>query len=243
MKLDTRLTRLCLQQLVASPAGRAHLLNQCADAEASDEGAIFDHLLEGLDDPELRRLVRRHQEDELRHADMFRACMARTGVTPPPVPEHLKLLVRLDRALGGRMATPVRTRTDVMQMYLVLQVIEERATTQFPMHIEAYRAVDPETARVVASIADDETRHLRYCHAIARRFAPDPQTHASELSRLRAVEARAFAANSSANMAYIRDQGLVGSGPLAKLFWRGVQAISSTRGEMRTSFWGEPIAA
>jgi len=244
MSIQETLTLAYFERLVSSPEGRAHVLATCADAEASDEGALFDRLLTWVDDEDLAKLVRRHQEDELRHADMFLACLARTGVAAPTVPEHLKLLKRIDGLLGGMMDEPMKTREDVMRVYLLLQVIEERASTQFGLHVRAYRKVDPKTADVVEQIAKDEARHLKYCRAISRRYAPNEETLLRELARFREIEGRAFAANSRANMDYVREQGFVKFGPLEDLFWRGVRAVTGrVQTSVPTPFWTESAAA
>ncbi len=244
MSIQESLTLAYFERLVSSPEGRAHVLATCADAEASDEGALFDRLLTWVDDPELAKLVKVHQQDELRHAEMFLACLARTGVPAPTVPEHLKLLKRIDDLLGGMMEKPMTSREDVMRAYLLLQVIEERASTQFGLHVRAYRKVDPKTAEVVERIAKDEARHLKYCRAISRRYAPDEDTLRRELGRLREVEGRAFAANSRANMDYVRERGFVKFGPLEGLFWRGVREITGrVQSSVPTPYWNEPAAA
>jgi rubrerythrin len=241
MNLQESLTLAFFERLVASPEGRAHVLATCADAESSDEGAVFDRLLAHVDDEELRRLVKRHQEDEIRHAAMFRECLARTGVPEPTVPDHLKLLKRIDRLLGGVMDEPIESREDVMRAYLLLQVIEERATTQFPIHVKAYKKVDPKTAAVVEQIAKDEERHLKYCRAIARRYAPSEDAMREELRRLREVEGRAFAANSTANMDYVLGRGYMTLGPVLGAVWRGLRAVTGTRlrPTIPTPFWRE----
>jgi rubrerythrin len=244
MTLNDTLTLAFFERLVSTPEGRAHVLATCADAESTDEGRVFEHLLDQVDDPELKRLVKRHQEDELRHAELFRNCLARTGVKPPVVPDHLKLLGRVDALTGNVMHEPITSRAGVMRAYLVLQVLEERATTQFPIHIRAYDRVDPESARVVRGILADEERHLKYCRAISRRYAPDEATLRDELARLRHAEARAFADNSRANMDYVRDRGLVTFGALEGVFWGALQAITGTvRREVRTPYWSELPAA
>ncbi len=244
MSLQETLTLAYFERLVSSPEGRAHVLATCADAEASDEGALFDRLLTWVEDDDLAKLVKRHQEDELRHAELFMACLARTGVPAPKVPEHLKLLKRIDDLLGGVMDQPMKSREDVMRAYLLLQVIEERASTQFGLHVRAYRKVDPKTAEIVEQIAKDEARHLKYCRAISRRYAPDEATLVRELARLREIEGRAFAANSRANMDYVREKGLVKFGPIEGLFWRGVREVTGRiQGSVPTPFWTEPAAA
>src|SRR5687768_15942794 len=81
-----RLSRRYLSRLLAHPKGRAHLLTSLADAEANGEGAVFDRLLSRVDDPQLQKMIRRHAQDEIRHAAMFRACAARAGAEPDPIP-------------------------------------------------------------------------------------------------------------------------------------------------------------
>lgn len=228
MDLNERLTLRYLTHLLGTPAGRAHVLNQCAEAEATDEGEMFDRILAQVDDPELVRLVKRHQADELMHAEMFRKCVARTGVTPPPVPENLKLLSRIDKAVGG--PRPVESRDDVMHAYLVLQVIEERATTQFAVFERAFRDVNPETADTFASIAKDEARHLKYCQAISKRYAPSEAVREKTLRHLRQVESIAFAENSRANMEYSFARGYVKMSAVEKAFWFGLTAVRGALG-------------
>src|SRR5437762_979970 len=130
-----------LRHVVATPAGRAYILQQVADAESSDEGAIFDHLLARVDDPELRRLVKRHAED-----------------------------------------------------------------------------------------AKDEDRHLKSCHAIARRYAPDALTHAETLARFRRAEAEVFTETSSLNMDHILAHGLAKLSPPQRAFWRGFGQVARATG-------------
>ena len=250
MPLEDRLTTLLsgrfLHGLFASPAGRAFLLNQAADAEGTDEGAIFDRLLRHVEDPALRKMIERHRADELRHEALLRACIARTGVVPAPVPPHLRLLDRLDQKLGGLMQQPVRDDRDVMMSYLVLLVIEERALNQFALFIPAFERVDPETAAVFREIARDEERHLRYCYAISKRYAPGEATWAAHLDHLRAIEAKAFSETSRDVSRHVFEAGLHGAGPIEQWAWRTVQGLVARGGNgQRTRFWGThaPAAA
>ena len=174
MNLGDRLTLTFMTQMFSHPRGRAHLLSMASDAEASGEGRVFEELLKRKDDHELAKLVVRHRDDEVRHAEILAVrCKENAiaaGIDVPQVPSHLKLIDRLDRALGGFFTQPLETREDVMRAYLVLQVIEERAITQFDLYVEAMREVDPVTSEIFAQIKEDEARHLRYCHAIAKRL-------------------------------------------------------------------------
>ncbi len=227
MNLRDRLSLRFVERVIASPEGRTHLLNQCADAEGNGENGFFEHILAHVDDPALARMITKHRDDELRHEQLFLAARDKTGVAPTAVPSELKLNDRLDRATGHFFAQPIRDRRGVMQAYLMLQVIEERAVTQFALFERAFRAVDGETADVIAGIARDEDRHLKYCHAIARRYAPDERTQTETLDELRRIEARCFAENSRANMEYLFDHGFVAVGPVEKFFWKAVNGLSA----------------
>lgn len=241
MDFNDRLMLRYFRHVVATPEGRAHVLNQVADAENNGEQAVFDRALAHADDPELARMIQRHQADEVRHAELFRARIPATGVEPPPVPSHLKMIDRLDRALGGFFARPIRDRRDVMEAYLLLQVIEERACTLFPIFEEGFRDVDPVTAGVFAEVSRDEERHLKYCHAIARRYAPSAEVHDRTLRELRRVEARCFAENGFANMRHAVPRGFLDVGPVAAYGWLALGAASRVlRPEPPTRFWAEP---
>ena len=236
--LGDRLTLAFMTQMFSHPRGRAHLLSMASDAEATGEGRVFEELLKRKDDAELQRLVVRHRDDEVRHAELLaeraQANAAAAGVEVPKVPSHLKLIERLDKALGGFFARPLDTDLDVMRAYLVLQVIEERAITQFDLYVEAMKDVDPVTAETFRQISKDESRHLRYCHAIARRYAPSEQVHAEELRHIRQVEARVFAENSNDNLDYALSQGLLPVGWATRMAWR---VIGTVAGTMRLSRW------
>lgn len=229
MTLQQKLAPFFLSRLLANPRGRAFLLAQASDAEASDEGRIFEELLRRVDDPELQKLVRIHQADEERHAELFAEAAKRVGVTPPPLPAHLKLLNRLDTAMGGFFAAFEAGERGVMDVYLLLQVIEERAITQFRLIEPIMRKVDPAAADLLLQIARDEDRHLKYCRAISRRYAPDEATLARTLAELRDIEARAFGAHARANMRYCMDHELVSVGPIVKAMLRQLLGIGDRK--------------
>ena len=243
MNLTDTLTLMFMKQLMRSPRGRSHFLGQVADAENNDEGKIFEALKErAKDDPELHRLVVRHAADEERHAELLNARQQATGLPRSTVPESLKILHRLDEALGGFFAAPLQTDEDVMRMYLLLQVIEERAVTQFPIFKAGLEEVDPESARVFGEIEADEERHLKYCQAIARRYAPSEQVHEETLQHFRRVEAKVFAQNSHRNLQYAMANGLIELSWPMRLFWKAISAASSILEPSRpTPFMNAPV--
>ena len=243
MNLRERLSLRFIGRVITSPQGRAHLLNQCADAEANGESGFFEHVMAHVDDPALHKMIGKHRDDELRHEQLFLAARDRTGVDVEPVPNELKLIDRLDRAVGGFFAQPIRDRRGIMDSYLMLQVIEERALTQFALFERAFRGSDDATADAIAGIARDEERHLKYCHAIARRYAPDAATQRSTLAELRQVEARCFAENGRANMEYLFDHGYVAVNPVEKLFWKAVNGLGARATPPLTEFATMEVAS
>lgn len=239
------LYRRFTHRLVASAQGRRHILNQMAFAEDSDEGAIFDILLERIDDPELHKWVQLHQADERRHAEMFLTALERNGFEAFPVPPELSLLDRLDKALGGFFDTFTQRENPVMEAYLLLQVIEERATTQFTELAPAFERYDPKTAEILVQIAKDEQRHLKYCVAIARRYAPVPEVATATLNQFRDVEAQVFGELSIANIEHALSNELPDMSPLEMRLWKGMLSILKRVNQpLRTPFANhKPVVA
>lgn len=226
MKPPAWLDSLYMKRLVSNPRGRAFLLSSLAEAEEADEGGVFDNLLARVDDPELGKLVRRHRDDEARHAELYRGCLARTGITPVPVPKELRIIDRIDRNLGGFGASFVAGDTGVMEAYLLLQVIEERGVREFAKIANALDEVDPESASVVRSIVRDEERHVLYAKAISRRYAPDEATLARELDRFRHAEERAFQDHGVVFLRFVQDHDLLGVRGPERLLWKTLAMVA-----------------
>jgi hypothetical protein len=224
MELRDRLSMGFLARIIARPAGRAHVLRQLADAEGNGENGFFEQILSRVDDPALRRMVQKHQADELRHEQLFLACAERTGVAPAPIPDEVKFVERLFRRTRF-YERPIASQRDVMEAYLLLQVIEERSVTQFRLMEPVFRAVDGASAEVLALVARDEERHLKYCHAVAARYAPDDATRLQVLAELRRVEAECFRDNGRANLEHVLAHDLFAGGPAVRLFYRALQVL------------------
>ncbi len=243
MNLRDELSLRYLRLMLQSVEGRAFVLRQLADAESNGESKVFDQVLSHVDDPELQKMIQKHKADEIRHAELYTAAAVKTGVPMQPVPDQLKLIDRLDRAMGGFLDKPIVDKQGVMEAYLVLQVVEERGITQFRLLERGFREVDAEVADLIASIARDEERHLCYCLAISRRYAPDEATLRSSLRRIRNLEARAFAENSQALMEYAMGHQLFNGGPLARLFFQTVQKLARRSGQLPYTSYGQLEAA
>jgi rubrerythrin len=232
MTIRERLSLAYTRRIVKTPAGRAFILRQLAEAESNGEAAIFDRLLCYVDDAKLQRMIAKHQEDEVRHARLYAEAAARQGVPDEPVPPELRLIDRLDRAIGGLRDRRIADAKDIMEIYLLLQVIEERGITQFRILSRAFREVDPETADLIDVVAADEERHLKYCHAIARRYAPGPETMAATLTHFRTLEARVFAEQMRFATEYAMAHGYFSGGPVEKALFRGLIALTRRSGEL-----------
>ena len=213
-----RLSLAFMRRMLASPEGRAHLLSQTAEAESSGEARIFDQALARVDDPELQRLIGRHRADELRHEQLFRDRLRATMTVVPAVPAELRLIDRLDQKLGSILERTITDDRGVLEAYCLLQALEERAVTQFPVMAAALEPVDPESARVFREVLEDEKRHLLYCVAVAKRYAASEAERLEVLSLMRAAETEAFAENQRANLAFALERGLVSGA--AALPWR-----------------------
>lgn len=74
---------------------------------------VFEQALNKVEDPEPARMIRRHQADEIRHAELFFARVDATGVPRAAIPESLKLLDKLDATLGNPLNNEITTREGV----------------------------------------------------------------------------------------------------------------------------------
>jgi len=219
-----------LSRLLATPRGRAFMLSFMAEAEESDEKGVFDALLERVSDPSLHRLVRRHVDDEAKHARMLRervaAIVEKAGIAEPRVPRELSIVPRIDAMLGGVAERFVARESGIMEAYVLLQVVEERAVVQFPKIAAAFAVVDPESAAVVRAITADEKRHVLYARAINERYAPDGKTLSRTLAEYRAVEQRAFDENGAAFLRHALDVGLLDLRLPERILWRAMAAAA-----------------
>lgn len=220
--IDTRF----MDRLFASRRGRTFMLSFMADAEDSDEGGVFDTLLERVDDPQLHKMIRIHRDDETRHAEILRKCVARQGLIPDAVPEDLRVVPYIERSLGSVAERFLDQRAGVMEAYVFLQVLEERAVLQFPRFADAMRRYDPESAAVIDEIAEDERRHVKYAKAISRKYAPDPITLHRTLVQFREAESKATVDHGSAFLEFALDKHLLEIGRGEELLWRTMVKIA-----------------
>jgi hypothetical protein len=222
MALTDPISIAFVRQVSAVPEGLAFLLTQCIANEEYGECGVFARLTEATDDPEVQRTIRKHRADELRHAGMLRACLSQVGTGPMPVPPHLDAVAAMDRAIGVASERALRSDRDIMDLYLALLVLEERAATQFPLFARAARGTPVGDA--MDSIAKDEERHIRYCRAISRRFAHSPAVLKATLRELRHIEERTFREISRGNMVHLLESGWLRSSRLQRTAWCALAA-------------------
>lgn len=224
-----------MKQMLKTRRGHVHLLALMADAEGSGENRIFDALAKRADDPLLARVSARHAADEAGHAELLESRITALQAHRPKLPPQLDMLGNLDRALGGVMSKPVVDELDVMHAYGVLQVIEERAISQLPLFIESFAGVDQESVAAFKVLLRDESRHLRYCHAMTKRYAPSATVLAQWLAHVRSIEARVFADGTMANLKYVLDARLLEVPWWARALWRGLAFIGAIAAPARST--------
>jgi rubrerythrin len=228
--LDDALNQKFLTHLLSQPQGRASLLAQLAEAEGGDGGEldIFEHVMAVLDDDEVMKLVRVHKEDEERHERLFADKSKEQGAAPIKLPKDAQLLRRLD-AHTGFFTKPVTDRAGVVEAYLLLLVIEERAIRQFGKMRRAFLAVGAnDVVELLDTIAKDEERHLRYCEAISKRYASDEVQRQTRLGELRALEQQCFEEVQALNLQAYVASGLM-DGSMWSPLWRMLNKVAHKR--------------
>lgn len=197
-----------LRSLLATPAGREYMLSIAVDAEEGDEGGLFDRIADAVEPPELRRIVLTHRDDEARHAQLYRGCLARNGYTKRDLPSSLSLIEQL-RNGATDPAPPIETADDIVSFYALLLAIEERGVERFPMIADAFERHDPETAETYRRVTRDERGHVRYCERIGRHYATSIEAWDAAVAAARQIEAEAFVRAGMAQVSYCAEQGLV----------------------------------
>lgn len=232
MLIESLVRTAFLRRLIATAAGRAHILNLMVNAEEGDEAGVFDQLQRVVSDPQVKKTIARHQADERMHAELYRRCLHRTGIEPEPIPDALMIIRRVARVAGGALAEGERSRSahrletdqDIVDTYALLLAIEERGVEQFPLIGREFRRIgDHETADTFDRVTRDEQRHCKYCRAIGRRYARSEHEWKEALARYRKIEETAFKQAGFAGIAYAIDRGLVWNNPIARSLAREIE--------------------
>lgn len=229
-RLSQSLTKTFTRQLCETPAGRAALLSQLANAEGGDGGEleVFEQLQAYVSDEKLKKMIRLHQEDELRHEQLFLERAEAQSAPIPVIPDRVKLLHKLDKR-AGLFNRPVESDEDVLRLYVALLVIEERATAQFNLLMDSFAAAgDAETVAVLEQVAKDEVRHLKYCHAITKQYAKSEEERQAKIAEMRILEAECFVDNGSENMQWVMQQGYIKG--WRAVMWKAIDSLRRGRG-------------
>jgi hypothetical protein len=229
MDVERAMGRSLFRGLVSHAAGRAFVLSLMVAAEEGDESGVFDQLARRADDPELEKLIRRHQDDERRHAAMYRSCLTRNGLDVQSVPDELLIIRAVACEAGVTVAAgsadAIALRRDVMNTYALLLAIEKRGVQRFPLIGAEFRRIgDHETADTFDRVTEDERRHTKYCEAIGRRYAADEQEWQGAVAMHRGIEGRAFRRVGRATVVHALRQGLVWRGPAGRAARLAVRA-------------------
>jgi rubrerythrin len=126
-------------------------------------------------DPRLAERIARHGADETKHGRIFDALLRKRGIARGPVPDETDYCMRLERQGIGlahdRLRSDQALEDEELLAYLIhSRVTEQRAFEEIQQQLAIFRD-DPELGKAVRTIADDEQRHLAYCHAELLRFA------------------------------------------------------------------------
>jgi hypothetical protein len=184
-----------LTRLLATPGGPAFLVAALAGA-VDDQRAVLTRLGRLSQEPELQALVRDHQADAARHAQLLAAEHARLGGGAWPGP-GVGLVARLDPR-----------RDDVDGLLLLLQVIGERLAAHLQVLAVLAWAGQPRLARLCRGLAHDLGIHVNdYRGRLSRRG--DDVALAERRGELREAASQAFAADQCALIGQAISLGLL----------------------------------
>ena len=206
--LDRTLDGFVRREIMRQPLAKAFNLSAYAEAEAGDEGLVFERALKRASDPQVEKMIRLHDADEQRHARMFEERREELELPRFPIPRRLRTIERLSELAGGVLDRPMTSDEDVVAAYQLLFVVEERATLEFSRAIVALEATgDEETAEVFRQIAQDEVRHLAYCKAVGRKYEASPGAFEEGLETFRQLEAESYKRQAEATVDHMIEVG------------------------------------
>jgi rubrerythrin len=137
-------------------------------------------------DAELAAKIARHGADEDKHGRIFLSLLRKRGLETAPVPAAADYCMLLERQGIGLAHARLREerplRDEELLAYLAhSRVTEQRAAEEVAQQVAIF-GDDPELGKAVRAIAEDERRHLAYCHEELARFAS--RGHAALLRRM-----------------------------------------------------------
>jgi hypothetical protein len=168
----SRLDRLlaALHGWVWRDAGRrARKLLRFAETEA-DGGRDLARAAEQTSDPTLRRLLLRHAQDELRHAELFASrgrVLLRAGGGGGRRPFEANWLAPGERGLDALRVDGARTGS----LLAFLHLSEKAAAGRFALYHDLL-GHDPGTQAIFADVLRDEEFHMTYTKKQLQRLVP-----------------------------------------------------------------------
>lgn len=215
--LDDRVDAVVRLHIASQPRAAGFAYSSYADAEAGGENLVFERALRRATDPQIAKMIRVHQQDEMRHAQMIEDRRIALGLPGYVVPDEMKLVERLSEAAGGVLDLPMDRDEHVASVYALLYVVEERAIQLFERQVRTVEALgDHESADMFRAIWADEERHLKYCRAVGKRYAGSEAAFEAEVEQIRRVEAGVYARASRGTLRHLLRTGML------ELPWWGV---------------------
>jgi len=125
-------------------------------------------------DETLRPKIARHGLDEEKHGRLFESLLKKRGLAPLGVPEDIDYTMLLETQGIGLSHERLKRDEPLSDEEILRYLIHSRVTEQRAAEeVELQRTVfqnDPELAKAIEVIADDEVNHLSFCHEELLRF-------------------------------------------------------------------------
>ncbi len=160
-------TRSIFQEIRNNTEALRLLLSIAAKGETQG-GWENRRIAELTEDPDLKRKVLRHGDDETKHGLLFSKVLRRNGLEAAPVPLESDYCMLLEiNGIGlshARLHQDTPLTHDEFLKYLVhSKVTEERAAEDVQRLLNVF-ADDPQLGPSLKVIANDEVNHLSYAH-------------------------------------------------------------------------------
>lgn len=191
-----------LNQLVQTKIGQTLFLSMAVEGEETDEGLTHDQVMAFIDDPKLAEMAIRHHGDEMRHAQLFRKCLERLGLTYIKLPDSLKMTKRI-QSISPKYFSGIKTSADMTATCAMAYILEDRGIIQYTSLANAFDAVDRETAETFRTIIRDEHYHLEGCQKLGKHYAADDQVWEDAVIHARQILEKAIENYSQATMSFI----------------------------------------
>ncbi len=204
--LQQKLASQYIKHVLNTKEGYAQVISQLADAEGGGgEQTLFSQLKEYVQDPQIKKIVEIHEEDEKRHEEMFLELLKKKKLDIIKVDNQFRLLHHLNLKLNF-MNMRVQSDADVILVYTVLKVVEERAVSTYQSYLDSGQS-DEDLMLILRRIQEDEKKHLRFCDKVLQIYGTKEKLK-SEYARVKEIEEVVYQKVSFSVMQYQIDHGL-----------------------------------